>query len=593
MKHSKYLLATLAIAFITAFTGCGGDDDEPEVNQAPGNFSVSVAEVTLETATVNWTQAIDPDGDEVTYSVTLNNQQVASGLTTTSLALTNLTADTQYNGTVTATDEEGAASSATFSFKTNGNQSPEMFSVSVGSITTTGAALTWSQAIDPDGDEVTYDVVVDNNTVATGLTTTSYTFTDLAAATQYTGTVIASDGNGGTASASFSFTTESAANQNPGSFTVTVGEVTATTAVLTWTAATDPDGDNVTYSVGYNGNEVANGITDLTYTIESLTAETTYNGKVFASDGNGGTSEVEFSFTTSSGGISDADCPNDNTINTTNIGCSQQPTATSEYSESVAGGVRTIVTNSYPNHEFSTRANNVTVEEKPRTYTMDATPTLASSPTSILTEENRPRYFFGVGLNGVSFDPAPAEPFIFENTQTGEYNWDWVFEPNNNQTEVSLDCATAHVGPDGYHYHGDMLVYAELLSPGITTGTAPTEPVQIGWASDGHPIFYKYGPNASGNIALLQPSYELKDGLRPGDGVSTPCGSYSGKYTNDYEFIEGSGDLDECNGIERSITVTTSQGTETFNYFYMITDDFPVMPRCVMGTPDDSFAKGG
>ncbi|NQZ75338.1 MAG: YHYH protein, partial [Ekhidna sp.] len=54
----------------------------------------------------------------------------------------------------------------------------------------------------------------------------------------------------------------------------------------------------------------------------------------------------------------------------------------------------------------------------------------------------------------------------------------------------------------------------------------------------------------------------------------------------------GLGDLDECNGIERSITLTTASGqTETFNYFYVITEEFPVIGRCLSGTPDQDFFK--
>ena len=294
---------------------------------------------------------------------------------------------------------------------------------------------------------------------------------------------------------------------------------------------------------------------------------------------------------TTTDGIADADCPNDNSVNTTDIGCSTQPTEASEYSEEIAGGTRRISANTYPNHAYSTRAANVDVTPIARTYTVDASPTQASSITSILNDSNRPRYYLGVALNGIPLDPAPAEPFIFENTNTGEYNWDWVFEPNNNKTEVSLDCATAHVGPFGYHYHGDMEAYAETLYQGITSGSEPEAAVQIGWAADGYPIFYKWAPDAQGNLALLQPSYQLKEGLRPGDGVSEPCGSYSGKYTNDYEYVAGAGDLDECNGVQRTVTITTNTGQETFNYFYVITDDFPVMSRCLAGVPDDSFTK--
>ena len=106
--------------------------------------------------------------------------------------------------------------------------------------------------------------------------------------------------------------------------------------------------------------------------------------------------------------------------------------------------------------------------------------------------------------------------------------------------------------------------------------------------ADGFPIVYKYGPDANGTFKKLTSSYVLKTGERPGDGIEEPCGEYNGKYTNDYEYSQGTGDLDECNGIAQSITI----GNETFNYFYVVTDEFPVISRCISGTPGQDFRKG-
>ena len=113
--------------------------------------------------------------------------------------------------------------------------------------------------------------------------------------------------------------------------------------------------------------------------------------------------------------------------------------------------------------------------------------------------------------------------------------------------------------------------------------------MQVGWAADGFPILYKFGPDATGTIKRLAPSYQLKAGDRPGDGTTEPCGPYTGKYTNDYEYVNGLGDLDECNGIQQSITLTTAQGTETFDYFYVISSTFPQVPRCLMGNVSPTF----
>ncbi len=293
-------------------------------------------------------------------------------------------------------------------------------------------------------------------------------------------------------------------------------------------------------------------------------------------------------------GIADASCPNDNSTSYTNIGCCATPATASSYTETVNSDIRSITTNNFPDHNYC--YNSPAQQPSPINYNLmiDATPTVANSITSILASNGRPQRHFGVALNGVIIAPAPATPFIFTNTATGEYNWDWVFEPTNNQGDgsdkVGLDCASAHTGPQGYHYHGNPFQYVEGIQAGIsTTSTPPAAPIQIGWAGDGFPILYRFGPDENGDMKELMPSYALKYGNRPGDGISEPCGSYNGKYTNDYEYIASLGDLDECNGVARTITLTTAQGSETFNYFYIVTATFPQISRCLAGTPDVSF----
>ena len=71
----------------------------------------------------------------------------------------------------------------------------------------------------------------------------------------------------------------------------------------------------------------------------------------------------------------------------------------------------------------------------------------------------------------------------------------------------------------------------------------------------------------------------MKSGTRP-TGEGEPGGTYDGTYRDDYEYVEGSGDLDECNG-------TTLNGV----YGYYITDGFPYIMSCFKGTPDPSFLK--
>ncbi|MEM6320769.1 MAG: sulfatase-like hydrolase/transferase [Bacteroidota bacterium] len=313
----------------------------------------------------------------------------------------------------------------------------------------------------------------------------------------------------------------------------------------------------------------------------------------FEFSGANGTLSIKIA-TCEDSGINDANCSGDNSTSYTNIGCCAIPSTANVYSETVNNDIRSITTNNFPNHNYC--YNSPSQQPSPVNYnlTMDATPTIANTTTSILSNTGRPQRYFGVALNGVIIAPAPAAPFIFTHTETGEYNWDWVFEPTNNQGDgqdkVGLDCASAHTGPQGYHYHGNPFQYVEGIQTDIsTTSTPPANPIQIGWAGDGFPILYRFGPDENGDMKELLPSYTLKYGNRPGDGVSEPCGSYNGKYTNDYEYVSTAGDLDECNGITRTIKLTTEQGSETFAYFYVVTSAFPQISRCLVGTPDVSF----
>jgi hypothetical protein len=277
-----------------------------------------------------------------------------------------------------------------------------------------------------------------------------------------------------------------------------------------------------------------------------------------------------------------------------NIDCSYTPSNPSVYYEFIEQNDRVVYSNNYPNHAFNYVADRIP-NPYYRVYKFDLKPKLSGEVTSLTRTNGRPVNFFGIALNGVYMMPAPATPFIFEDVNTGEYNWDWVFEPTTNIGDgrdfVALDCASAHVNPNsGYHYHGNMYEYAEELEQGISTlNIPPAQVLQVGWAADGFPVLYRFGPDKEGNIKEMFASFQLKSGLRPGDGISAPCGSYSGKYTNDFGYVAGKGDLDECNGIEASITLTTAQGEETFDYYYVVTQDFPQISRCIKGDFNDSF----
>lgn len=163
----------------------------------------------------------------------------------------------------------------------------------------------------------------------------------------------------------------------------------------------------------------------------------------------------------------------------------------------------------------------------------------------------------GVALNGIKFEPGTAEAW------NNDRSSGWNYEAIQNVLNLGLDQEKAHVQPTGaYHYHGVSKALVNSL-PSDNNGT------QIGWAADGFPIYYQAGMNSS---------YRLKTGPRS----SGPGGEYDGRFTQDYEYVIGLSDLDECNG--------TWLGDD---YVYYATDTFPFLPRCLNGTPDSTFSHGG
>ena len=103
----------------------------------------------------------------------------------------------------------------------------------------------------------------------------------------------------------------------------------------------------------------------------------------------------------------------------------------------------------------------------------------------------------------------------------------------------------------------------------------------VGFAVDGFPIYARYGYTTAGNAAsaikIVKPSWQKKtvaDAGRPSTTVF-PMGTF----TADYQYVAGSGDLDECNG-RSGVTPEFPAGT----YHYYITEAFPYVQRCIKGS---------
>ena len=268
--------------------------------------------------------------------------------------------------------------------------------------------------------------------------------------------------------------------------------------------------------------------------------------------------------------------------------CNETLTFGNEVTISGSGNNRIISSNSIPDHRvglFGSAAGSLNpnaIAPVSGTYSLDASPTLSGSVTPLLSSTTGPQYELGILLNGVLLDPEAAEPWPHEGIfSSAARNWEWNLDAMS--INLGLDCNNAHVQPTGkYHYHGAPTLYLESIN--ISSDAMSL----VGYAADGFPIYYKYGyldaDDSGSTVIELASSYRLKSGERPGDGQSAPCGEYTGIYTNDYEYVSGLGDLDECNG-RTGITPEYPSGT----YYYLITDSFPFLPRCLKGTPSDDF----
>lgn len=257
---------------------------------------------------------------------------------------------------------------------------------------------------------------------------------------------------------------------------------------------------------------------------------------------------------------------------------------------SVQGAIRTVYTNALPDHEtgtFPNAGNPNAIRAQRITLTMCSQPRMANTKTWLDKGSGTcPFWVFGVGVNGLEFDPIANE--FFRNTQTGQLNREWNLNALSDNVNLGLDMNDAHVQPNGkYHYHGDPVKFIEKI--GITSSAH--SPI-VAYAADGYPVYYRYvyavANDATSGVVDLTSCYQLKSGTRPGDGVSEPNGVYDGTYTQDYEFVPMVFcELDECNG-RYGVTTEYPNGT----YYYVITSNYPVIPRCFSGVPDKAFTIG-
>jgi beta-glucanase (GH16 family) len=177
----------------------------------PTSFSataVSSSEIDL-----SWLASTGPScGGSITYKITRNGAQIASGLSGTSFHDTGLAASTTYNYTATAVNSAGSSAPASASATTQaGTCTPPTTPTGFGAtaVSSSEIDLSWTASTGPScGGAITYTVTRNSAQIASGLSATSLKDTGLTASTLYNYTVAALNSAGASAAAAASATTQ-------------------------------------------------------------------------------------------------------------------------------------------------------------------------------------------------------------------------------------------------------------------------------------------------------------------------------------------------------------------------------------------------
>jgi hypothetical protein len=140
--------------------------------------------------------------------------------------------------------------------------------------------LNWTEAMDPEETQVTYDIRINGILVARNLNAFTYAFENLEFDTEYLFNVIARDENGIPNQVNVEVRTDAA--PIPSEFEPVQSGKTAHNITVSWNAPTAGDGSEIVYDIYLDGLRVASDISETEYTFEGLKAISYHSAKVVA-----------------------------------------------------------------------------------------------------------------------------------------------------------------------------------------------------------------------------------------------------------------------------------------------------------------------
>ncbi len=250
--------------------------------------------------------------------------------------------------------------------------------------------------------------------------------------------------------------------------------------------------------------------------------------------------------------------------------------------------VRKCYTNDIPSHEYGPFGGNGAIVAQDFEYSMCRYPELDTETSNLFEDTTSQLCAGGVvfGVSNIGINYSPFARLYFVNPSTSEENLNFHVEAD---FTLNMDLNGGHVNVLGrYHYHTAPIDY---ITNDLNVDGNSHSPL-LGYAADGFPIYYRYlytNPlDSTAGVSSFESSYVLKTGNRSGDGISAPNGAFDGTYFEDFEFVGIASDLDECSG-RYGVTPEYPEGT----YYYVLTDNWPNIPRCHKGKfVDNSFRIG-
>ena len=210
----------------------------------------------------------------------------------------------------------------------------------------------------------------------------------------------------------------------------------------------------------------------------------------------------------------------------------------------IEDGNITISTNGLPNHDFESTLG-CCASAQSDTYTIPLTPTddpecnpSVSSDGCVMAPIRGTIAFSvtGVAIYGPEDGPGGDAVALEEG----------AYEQEDGDQPVDLGVCHGHSGPGGiYHYHADSNCIHWHAEDGETMydynlesqRALSTHSKIVGFALDGYSIYGYTGWNDDGEVVEMTSSYRLKEGANGSGGI------------DDYDYVQGLGTLDACNGI--------------------------------------------